>query len=285
MTTAIVTDSNCAISQEKAKKYGVYVLPMPFYVDGELYFEDRTMTHDEFYTRQQAGAKIYSSQPSPADVMDLWDQVLEKNDELLYIPMSSGLSGSCATAQAMAQDYNGRVLVADIGRVSVTQKAAVLEARKRALAGERAAQILKELVYAKKDCKIFLTVEDLKYLKQGGRISTSSAVLGNLLNIKPILAVEDDKVEAVGKVRGDKLARKKIIQNLEETLQNKFHTDDMSQFYLAAAASMSKEDALALKDQLEGHFGVRCSMSPIPLSLGCHLGHGTYGAALIRRMR
>lgn len=285
MKTAIVTDSNCGISQEKAKKYGVYVLPMPFYVDDELYFEGCTMSHEEFYLCQQAGSKIYSSQPSPADVMELWDRVLEEHDELLYIPMSSGLSGSCATAQAMAQDYDGKVLVADIGRVTVTQKAAVLEARKRALAGESAAQILKELTYAKDDCQIFLTVEDLKYLRQGGRISASSAVFGNLLNIKPILSLAGEKVEAVGKVRGDKLARKKIIQCLEECLENKFHTTDLSEFYLAAAASMSREDALAWKTQLEDHFGVRCSMSPIPLSLGCHLGHGTYGAAFIKRMK
>ena len=285
MKTAIVTDSNCGISQEKAKKYGVYVLPMPFYVDDELYFEGCTMSHEEFYLRQQAGSKIYSSQPSPADVMELWDRVLEEHDELLYIPMSSGLSGSCATAQAMAQDYDGKVLVADIGRVTVTQKAAVLEARKRVLAGESAAQILKELTYAKDDCQIFLTVEDLKYLRQGGRISASSAVFGNLLNIKPILSLAAEKVEAVGKVRGDKLARKKIIQCLEECLENKFHTTDLSEYYLAAAASMSREDALAWKTQLEDHFGVRCSMSPIPLSLGCHLGHGTYGAAFIKRMK
>lgn len=285
MKTAIVTDSNCGISQEKAKKYGVYVLPMPFYVDDELYFEGCTMSHEEFYLRQQAGSKIYSSQPSPADVMELWDRVLEEHDELLYIPMSSRLSGSCATAQAMAQDYDGKVLVADIGRVTVTQKAAVLEARKRALAGESAAQILKELTYAKDDCQIFLTVEDLKYLRQGGRISASSAVFGNLLNIKPILSLAGEKVEAVGKVRGDKLARKKIIQCLEECLENKFHTTDLSEYYLAAAASMSRENALAWKTQLEDHFGVRCSMSPIPLSLGCHLGHGTYGAAFIKRMK
>lgn len=285
MKTAIVTDSNCGISQEKAKKYGIFVLPMPFYVDDELYFEGCTMSHEEFYLRQQAGSKIYSSQPSPADVMELWDRVLEEHDELLYIPMSSGLSGSCATAQAMAQDYDGKVLVADIGRVTVTQKAAVLEARKRVLAGETAAQILKELTYAKDDCQIFLTVEDLKYLRQGGRISASSAVLGNLLNIKPILSLAGEKVEAVGKVRGDKLARKKIIQCLDECLVNKFHSDDLSEFYLAAAASMSKEDALAWKMQLEEHFDVRCSLSPIPLSLGCHLGHGTYGAALIKRMK
>lgn len=285
MKTAVVTDSNCGISQEKAKKYGIYVLPMPFYVDDELYFEGCTMSHEEFYVRQQAGAKIYSSQPSPADVMDLWDRVLEEHDEILYIPMSSGLSGSCATAQAMAQDYDGRVLVADIGRVSVTQKAAVLEARKRALAGEAAAQILKELVYAKDDCQIYLTVEDLKYLRQGGRISASSAMLGNMLNIKPLLSLAGDKVETVGKVRGDKLVRKKMIQALQTSLQEKFHTDDLSEFYLAAAASMPREDALELKQQLEDAFGVRCSMSPIPLSLGCHLGYGTYGAALIRRMK
>ena len=124
----------------------------------------------------------------------------------------------------------------------------------------------------------------MKYLKQGGRISASSAAIGSLLNIKPILCLEDEKVEAVGKVRGEKLARKKIIQYLEESLQNKFHTDDLDQFYLAAAASMSEEDARAWKAQLEERFGVRCSMSPISLSLGCHLGHGTYGAALIKRM-
>jgi DegV family protein with EDD domain len=285
MRTAIVTDSNSGISQEKAKKYGVYVLPMPFYVDDELYFEDRSMTHEEFYIRQQAGSKIYSSQPSPADVTELWDHVLETHDELLYIPMSSGLSGSCATAQALAADYDGKVLVADIGRLTVTQKAAVLEARKLALAGEHAAQILKELVYAKNDAVIYLTVEDLKYLRQGGRISASSAILGNLLNIKPILLLEGEKVEAVGKVRGDKQARKRIIQSLEQSLENKFHSDDLSEFYLAAAASMSREDALVWKNQLEEHFGVRCSMSPIPLSLGCHLGHGTYGAAFIKRMQ
>lgn len=284
MKTAIATDSNSGITPAKAQKYGIHVLPMPFYVNDELYFENRTISHEEFYTLQRDNAKIYSSQPSPADVMELWDQLLEEYDEVLYIPMSSGLSGSCATAQAMAQDYDGKVLVADIGRVSVTQKQAVLEAQKQALAGVKAAEILKSLVYAKNECQIFLTVDDLKYLKQGGRISASSAAIGSLLNIKPILSLEDAKVEAVGKVRGDKLARKKIMQSLDETLVNKFHADNMDDFYLAAAASMSQENALQWKAQLEEHFGVKCSMSPIPLSIGCHLGYGAYGAALIRKM-
>lgn len=284
MKTAIATDSNSGITPAKAQKYGIHVLPMPFYVNDELYFENRTISHEEFYTLQRDNAKIYSSQPSPADVMELWDQLLEEYDEVLYIPMSSGLSGSCATAQAMAQDYDGKVLVADIGRVSVTQKQAVLEAQKQALAGVKAAEILKSLVYAKNECQIFLTVDDLKYLKQGGRISASSAAIGTLLNIKPILSLEDAKVEAVGKVRGDKLARKKIMQSLDETLANKFHADHMDDFYLAAAASMSEAHARQWKTQLEEHFGVKCSMSPIPLSIGCHLGYGAYGAALIRKM-
>ena len=284
MKTAIATDSNSGISPAKAEKYGIHVLPMPFYVNDELYFENQTISHEEFYTLQRDGAKIYSSQPSPADVMELWDRLLEEYDEVLYIPMSSGLSGSCATAQAMAQDYDGKVLVADLGRVSVTQKQAVLEAQKQARAGVNAAEILKSLVHAKNECQIFLTVDDLKYLKQGGRISASSAAIGTLLNIKPILSLEDAKVEAVGKVRGDKLARKKIMQCLDETLVNKFHADNMDDFYLAAAGSMSEENARQWKTQLEEHFGVKCSMSPIPLSLGCHLGYGIYGAALIRKM-
>lgn len=284
MKTAIATDSNSGISPAKAEKYGIHVLPMPFYVNDELYFENQTISHEEFYTRQRDGAKIYSSQPSPADVMEFWDRLLEEYDEVLYIPMSSGLSGSCATAQAMAQDYDGKVLVADLGRVSVTQKQAVLEAQKQARAGVNAAEILKSLVHAKNECQIFLTVDDLKYLKQGGRISASSAAIGTLLNIKPILSLEDAKVEAVGKVRGDKLARKKIMQCLDETLVNKFHADNMDDFYLAAAGSMSEENARQWKTQLEEHFGVKCSMSPIPLSLGCHLGYGIYGAALIRKM-
>lgn len=284
MKTAIATDSNSGISPAKAEKYGIHVLPMPFYVNDELYFENQTISHEEFYTRQRDGAKIYSSQPSPADVMEFWDRLLEEYDEVLYIPMSSGLSGSCATAQAMAQDYDGKVLVADLGRVSVTQKQAVLEAQKQARAGVNAAEILKSLVYAKNECQIFLTVDDLKYLKQGGRISASSAAIGTLLNIKPILSLEDAKVEAVGKVRGDKQARKKIMQCLDETLVNKFHADNMDDFYLAAAGSMSEENARQWKTQLEEHFGVKCSMSPIPLSLGCHLGYGIYGAALIRKM-
>ena len=284
MKTAIATDSNSGISPAKAEKYGIHVLPMPFYVNDELYFENQTISHEEFYTLQRDGAKIYSSQPSPADVMELWDRLLEEYDEVLYIPMSSGLSGSCATAQAMAQDYDGKVLVADLGRVSVTQKQAVLEAQKQARAGVNAAEILKSLVHAKNECQSFLTVDDLKYLKQGGRISASSAAIGTLLNIKPILSLEDAKVEAVGKVRGDKLARKKIMQCLDETLVNKFHADNMDDFYLAAAGSMSEENARQWKTQLEEHFGVKCSMSPIPLSLGCHLGYGIYGAALIRKM-
>lgn len=211
--TAIVTDSNSGISQEKARKYGVYVLPMPFYIDDELYLEGQTITHEEFFRKQKSGSVIYTSQPNPYDVTQLWERVLAEYEELLYIPMSSGLSSSCETAMALAQQcqYSGRVIVADLGRVSVTQKYAVLEARRMALQGLPALEIRNRLQYVKNECIIYLTVDNLKYLKQGGRISAGSAMLGNVLNIKPLLCLQGEKIEVAEKARGDKAVRKKMM--------------------------------------------------------------------------
>lgn len=285
MRTAIVTDSNSGITREKADRYGIFMLPMPFYIDDELYLEGETLSHVDFFTMQQSGARIYTSQPSPADVMDLWDRVLEEYDELLYIPMSSGLSGSCQTAQALAQDYDGKVVVADIGRVSVAQKHAVLEAVKRANAGMSARDICKELVYYRNEFQIYITVETLDYLKAGGRVSASSAMIGNLLNIRPILSLNTGQVEVAGKAKGEKLSRKKMIHAIEEDLIGRFHASNLDDFYLAAAASMSKEKAAEWKQQLEDHFGIHCNMSPIPLSVATHLGYGTHGVAVMRKMK
>lgn len=285
MKTAVVTDSNSGITKEKASRYGIYMLPMPFYIDDELFLEGENITHAEFFEKQQGGSKIYTSQPSPADVMDLWDEVLKENDEILYIPMSSGLSGSCQTAQALAQDYDGKVIVADMGRVSVAQKHAVLEARKRAIQGMDAKDILKELTYYRNDFQIYLTVETLDYLKAGGRVSSTSAMIGNLLNIRPILGLNSNQVEVVGKAKGERLARKKMIQAIEEDLLGKFHASNMDDFYLAAAASMPKDEAQKWKEQLEDHFGMHCSMAPIPLSVATHLGYGTHGVCVTRKMK
>lgn len=282
--TAIVTDSNSGISQERAKKYGVYVLPMPFYIDDELYLEGQTITHDEFFRKQKGGSVIYTSQPNPYDVTQLWEQVLGDYGELLYIPMSSGLSSSCETAMALAQQYDGKVVVADIGRVSATQKYAVLEARRMALQGLSAMEIRNRLQFAKNECIIYLTVDNLKYLKQGGRISARSAAIGNVLNIKPLLYLQGEKIEVAEKVRGDKAVRKKMMQAIQRDVTERFHAADIREFHLAAAASMAPDDARKLRDSFEDHFGVHCSMSPIPLSVATHLGYGTYGLALIRKM-
>lgn len=282
--TAVVTDSNSGISQEKAKKYGVYVLPMPFYIDDELFLEGQTITHEEFFRKQKGGSVIYTSQPNPYDVTQLWDRVLEEYEELIYIPMSSGLSSSCDTAMALAQQYEGRVVVADLGRVSVTQKFAVLQARKMVQQGLNAREISSRLQFVKNECIIYLTVDNLKYLKQGGRISAGSAMIGSVLNIKPLLYLQGEKIEVSEKVRGDKAVRKKMMQAVQRDITERFHAGGIEEFYLAAAASMAVEDARRLKESFEDYFGVFCSMSSIPLSIATHLGYGTYGLALIRRM-
>lgn len=282
--TAVVTDSNSGITQEKAKKYGVYVLPMPFYIDDELFLEGQTITHEEFFRKQKGGSVIYTSQPNPYDVTQLWDKVLEEYEELIYIPMSSGLSSSCDTAMALAQQYEGRVVVADLGRVSVTQKFAVLQARKMVQQGLNAREISSRLQFVKNECIIYLTVDNLKYLKQGGRISAGSAMIGNVLNIKPLLYLQGEKIEVSEKVRGDRAVRKKMMQAVQRDITERFHAGGIEEFYLAAAASMAVEDARKLKESFEDYFGVFCSMSSIPLSIATHLGYGTYGLALIRRM-
>lgn len=281
--TAIVTDSNSGISAKKAARYGVYVLPMPFYIDDTLYLEGQTITHEEFFRKQREGSIIYTSQPVPYDVKQLWDQVLETHDELLYIPMSSGLSSSCETAMALAQEYEGRVVVADTGRVSVTQKAAVLEGRRMALQGFRAMEIRNRLQFIKNECIIYLTVDNLKYLRQGGRISASSAAVGSVLNIKPLMYLQGDKIEVAEKVRGDRAVRKKMMQAVSRDITQRFHASGIGEFYLAAAASMPQEEAKKLKACFEDYFGVHCSMAPVPLSIATHLGYGAYGLALIRK--
>lgn len=282
--TAVVTDSNSGISQEKAKKYGVYVLPMPFYIDDGLYLEGQTITHEEFFRKQRDGSVIYTSQPNPYNVTQLWEKVLREYEEILYIPMSGGLSSSCDTAMALAQQYGGRVVVADLGRVSVTQKMAVLEARRMAQQGLCALEISSRLQFVKNECIIYLTVDTLKYLKQSGRISAGSAIAGNVLNIKPLLYLQGGKVEMAEKARGDKAVRKKMMQAVQRDITERFHAGGIEEFYLAAAASMPAEDAKKLKESFEDFFGVSCSMASIPLSIASHLGYGAYGLALIRKI-
>ena len=199
---AIMTDSNSGITQEKGKELGICVLPMPFFINEKLYFEDITLTQEEFYKYLEEDADISTSQPSPGDVMERWDQLLEEYDEVVHIPMSSGLSGSCETAMTLAQDYDGKVQVVNNQRISVTQEQSVYDAILLRDAGKDAAQI-KEILEAEKfESTIYITVDTLKYLKKGGRITPAAAALGTVLNLKPVLQIQGEKLDAFAKVRG-----------------------------------------------------------------------------------
>ena len=219
---AIMTDSNSGITQEKGKELGICVLPMPFFINEKLYFEDITLTQEEFYKYLEADADISTSQPSPGDVMERWDQLLEEYDEVVHIPMSSGLSGSCETAMTLAQDYDGKVQVVNNQRISVTQEQAVYDAMLLRDAGKDASQI-KEILEAEKfESTIYITVDTLKYLKKGGRITPAAAALGTVLNLKPVLQIQGEKLDAFAKVRGWKAAKRTMLKASEADLKERF---------------------------------------------------------------
>ena len=201
MRTAIVTDSNSGVSQKEAGQLGIFVLPMPFMIDGETFYEDIDLTQEEFYRKMEAGADISTSQPSPAAVTELWDRLLKEYDEIVHIPMSSGLSSSCQTARVLAEDYEGKVHVVDNHRISVTQRQSALDARDLAARGFDGGKIREILERTAKDSMIYITVDTLKYLKKGGRITPAAAALGTILRIKPILAIDGGKLDAFSKAR------------------------------------------------------------------------------------
>ena len=200
MRTAIATDSNSGITQEQAEKLGIYVLPMPFMINGEMFYEGVNLTHEEFFRQMEEGADITTSQPSPGEVTDFWDNLLKEYDEILYIPMSSGLSGSCQTAIMLSDDYDGKVQVVNNQRISVTQEQSALDARDLAAKGYEAAQIKEILERVKYESSIYVTLTTLKYLKKGGRITPAAAALGTLLRIKPVLTIQGEKLDAFSKL-------------------------------------------------------------------------------------
>lgn len=269
---AIVTDSNSGITQAQAGRMGIRVLPMPFYINGELYLEDITLTQEEFYQRLREDAEISTSQPSPANVTELWDELLEEYDEMIYIPMSSGLSSSCGTAMMLAKDYDGRVHVIDNQRISVTQRQSVLDALEMVKKGLTAQEIEDVLMREKLEASIYITVDTLKYLKKGGRVTAAGAALGAVLNIKPVLQIQGEKLDAFAKVRGMKAAKKTMIQAVQKDMTERFAGKKV---YLAAAYTCSDEEAGVWKKELEEKFpGYDIPMDRLSLSVSCHIGPG-----------
>lgn len=280
---AIATDSNSGITQAEARKLGIRVLPMPFYINEELFFEDVTLTQEEFYRRLAEDADISTSQPAPGDVTDLWDQLLESYDEVVYIPMSSGLSASCQTALMLAGDYRGKVFVADNQRISITQRQSVLDAMEMAKAGMDGQAILDVLIRERLESSIYITVDTLKYLKKGGRVTAAGAAIGAVLNIKPVLTIQGAKLDAFAKARGWKAAKKIMLDAMERDLTQRFAGQEV---HLAAAYTCTDEEAQEWKGELEARFpGYEIHMDRLSLSVACHIGAGSMAVACSRVVR
>ena len=219
--TAIVTDSNSGITQSRGKELGIYVLPMPFFIDGELFLEDISLTQEQFYERLGADSDISTSQPSPGDVMELWEKVLKEYDEIVHIPMSSGLSNSCDTAVSIAEEYGGRVQVVNNQRISVTQEQSVYDAMTLRDRGMSAREIREVLEREKFQSSIYITVDTLKYLKKGGRVTPAAAAVGTVLNLKPVLQIQGEKLDAFAKVRGWKAAKRTATKSFVRPLNDR----------------------------------------------------------------
>lgn len=281
-SVAIVTDSNSGISQAEGKEFGIYVIPMPFLVDGKLYFEDVDMNKEQFYHFLENDADLSTSQPSPGDVMDLWDKLLKEYDEIVHIPMSSGLSASCSTAMGLARDYDGKVQVVDNQRISVTMQQAVMDAKHLAAAGKSAAQIKEILEKEALESSIYLMVDTLKYLKKGGRITPAAALLGSALNLKPILQIQGDKLDAYKKVRGVKAAKKNMLEAMKKDVEGRF-SDYVTkgQLKLHVAYTTDEETAKQWKEEVQNMFPdiAITRMDPLSFSVTCHTGPGVLAIA------
>lgn len=278
---AIVTDSNSGITQKEGKELGISVIPMPFYINDELYFEDITLTQEEFYQKLDEDADIKTSQPAPGDVLDLWEKLLEDHDEIVHIAMSSGLSSSCATAAMLADDYDGKVQVVDNQRISVTQRQSVADAMKLAEEGKSAKEIKDILEADKLDSGIFIMVDTLKYLKKGGRVTSAGAAIGTVLGIKPVLQIHGEKLDAFAKTRGVKQAKKKMIAAVRKELEERFPDGDFAKHaYLQSAYTKDKEAALKWKEELMAEFPeMEFHQNPLSLSVACHIGAGALAVA------
>ena len=282
--TAIVTDSNSGITQSRGKELGIYVLPMPFFIDGGLFLEDISLTQEQFYERLGADSEISTSQPSPGDVMELWEKLLREYDEIVHIPMSSGLSNSCETAMSIAAEYDGKVQVVNNQRISVTQEQSVYDAMKLRSQGKTAREIREVLEREKFQSSIYITVDTLKYLKKGGRVTPAAAAIGTVLNLKPVLQIQGEKLDAFAKVRGWKAAKKTMLKAIEADLSGRF-ADVKEDMILGMAYTCSREEAQEWKKEIQERFpGYEMLEGPLSLSVACHIGPGAMAVTCMKKI-
>lgn len=284
----VVTDSNSGITQAEAKKLGLSVIPMPFLIDGEEYYEDINLTQQAFYEHLRGNATVSTSQPSVTAVTELWDELLKEYDEIVHIPMSSGLSETCHTAQNLAKDYGGRVQVVDNQRISVTLKQSAIDAMKLAEKGCSAAEIKGYLEQTAHDSSIYISLDTLKYLKKGGRLTPAAALVGSILRIKPVLQIQGEKLDAYKKVLSFKQAKQEMIGAVKHDLETRFaplraagemtlsiaHTD------IAAEAELFKKELETVFPDLSVVY-----VDPLSLSVSCHIGPGALAVTATRALK
>ena len=282
---AIVTDSNSGITQTQAKEMGLHVLPMPFMINNEIFYEDITLTQEEFYVRLAEGADVITSQPTPDSVMKLWDSLLEDYYEIVHIPMSSGLSGSCESAMLLAQDYDGKVQVVNNQRISVTQRQSALDALVLIERGMNAKQIKDFLEKDKFNSSIYIMLDTLYYLKKGGRITPAAAALGTILKLKPVLQIQGEKLDAFAKARTVSQGKSIMINAIRSDMEKRFGGAHKDNIWLEIAYSYDLEAATQLKDEVQSHFpGFDVHVGPLSLSVACHIGPGALAVACCKKI-
>lgn len=288
MKTAIMTDSNSGITKSEAGKLGIFLLPMPVIVDGMTHYEGVDLTQEMFYDSLKGGKEISTSQPSPGDVMGMWDKIFaEGYDEIVHIPMSSGLSNSCESAIGLAAEYDGKVHVVDNHRISVTLRESVLEAKGLADRGTSAGEIKKELEERAYESSIYIAVDTLEFLKKGGRVTPAAAALGAVLNIKPVLTIQGERLDAFAKVRGMKKCRHKMLEALKNDLATRFKDADMGSVVIGAAgAGLDADEEKEWTETLKETFPQAIVYyNPLSFSIGAHTGPGAVGTAISIRRR
>lgn len=283
---AVVTDSNSGITQKEAEELkDVYVIPMPFTIDGEEYFEDINLSQEQFYQKLTNDADISTSQPSIANITELWDKLLKKYDYILHIPMSSALSMSCETAENFAKEYNGKVLVIDNKRISVTQKQSVYDALALIKQGKSAEEIKDILLKTSMDASIYIMVDTLKYLKKGGRITPAAAAIGTILRIKPVLKIQGGKLDQFAKALNDKVARERMIDAMKKDIETRFSDlKAKGELNIFVAYTNCREKAEEFAKQIaEAISDVPLTfVDPLSLSVSCHIGSGALAIACSR---
>lgn len=285
MKTAIITDSNSGITQSEAKELGIYVVPMPVLIDGELFYEDLTLSQEQFYEKLKSDANVSTSQPNPLDVGEIWAKALKDNDAVIYIPMSSGLSETCHTLQHYAEaeeQFKGKVYVVDNQRISITQRQSVMDGIKLANEGKTAEEIYKFLMDTKMQSSIYIMVDTLKYLKKGGRLTPAVAAIGTILHIKPVLQIQGQKLDQYAKVRRLVDAKATMINAIKKDLDTRFKDHVAAgKMTVCVAHTANYEEAIKFKEEIQSAFpNVEFTfVNPLSLSISCHIGPGALAVA------